>query len=78
MNDNDNSNNKTFRVRDGAETNHQNPIKKCHILDGKYFVLIDWSIIEKLKLLGIDETELYFQQELKQGSIILHPLEIGK
>lgn len=78
MDDIDNSTNKTFVSIDGAKNNNH-PIKKCHFLDGKYFIVIDNSIVEKLTSSGIDEMELYFQQELtKNGSLILHPFRIGK
>lgn len=78
MDNTENSGNKTF-VSTDAIVNNDHPIKKCHFLDGKYFIVIDHSIVEKLTLSGIDEIELYFQQELtKNGSIILHPFRIGK
>lgn len=79
MNDTDNSSKKTFGGK-GSRLEHklENPIKKCHLLDGKYFIVIDQLIVEKVMSSGIDETELYFQQELtKDGSVVLHPFKIG-
>jgi hypothetical protein len=48
------------------------PIKKCHYLEGKYFIVIDKSIVEQLNFSNREDTELYFQQEIsEQGSIIM-------
>ena len=48
------------------------PIKKCHCLEGKYFIVIDQSIIQRLNYLSIDNSDLYFEQELTaDGSITL-------
>ena len=50
------------------------PIKKCHYLEGKYFIVIDKSIVEKLCFSNYEDTEIYFQQGIsEQGSIILRP-----
>ena len=79
MNDTDNSNKKAFGAKGSRlEDKLENPIKKCHLLDGKYFIVIDQSIVEKVMSSGFDDTELYFQQELtKDGSLVLHPFKIA-
>jgi hypothetical protein len=47
----------------------QIPIKQLHYLDGKYFIVLDKSIIDSLKLLDDD---VYFSQEATtDGRIIL-------
>ena len=46
------------------------PIKKCHLLEGKHFVVLDESIIQKLKFSDNDDSELYFQQEFTQDGCI--------
>jgi hypothetical protein len=52
--------------------NLEQPIKKCHFLEGKYFIVIDKSIVEQLNFSNQEDTELYFQQEIsEQGSIIM-------
>ena len=58
--------------------NLEQPIKKCHNLEGKYFIVIDKSIVEKLNFSIYEDTELYFQQGITdQGSIILRPYKIN-
>jgi hypothetical protein len=53
------------------------PIKKCHYLEGKYFIVIDKSIIEQLGFSGYKNTELYFHEEVtNDGSIILRPYKL--
>jgi hypothetical protein len=53
------------------------PIKKCHYLEGKYFIVIDKSIIEQLGFSRYENTELYFHEEVtKDGSIILRPYKL--
>ena len=52
-----------------------NPIKQLHHLDGKYFIILDKSIIDSLKLLDED---IYFSQEaMKDGRIMLRPVSLG-
>jgi len=54
------------------------PIKKLHFLEGKYFVVIDKSIVQKLNFFQDEVSELYFQQEAAGDScIILRPYKIG-
>ena len=49
--------------------NTKTPIKQLHHLDGKYFIVLDESIIERLELLDDNN---YFQQETTtDGRIIL-------
>ena len=53
------------------------PIKKCHRLDGKYFVVLDESIVQRLQYSEVDDSELYFQQELtKDGCITLRQFRL--
>ena len=55
----------------------ENPLKKCHFLEGKYFVVIDNLIIEKLHFIDSEVNELYFQEELSSdGCIILRPFKM--
>jgi len=50
------------------------PIKKCHCLEGKHFVVFDESILQKA---GIIDDELYFLQEITDdGCIILRPYRL--
>ena len=56
-----------------SESNTENnetsyPIHKLHCLDGKHFVVIDKSLIERLGM--VNDSELYFQQELTQDNSI--------
>jgi len=54
------------------------PIKKLHFLEGKYFMVIDKSIVRKLNFFQDEDSELYFQQETAgDSSIILRPYKIG-
>ena len=53
--------------------NQDLPIKKCHYLEGKYFIVIDHTIAERLNFYRCDITRLYFQQELNEDCIILRP-----
>ncbi len=47
------------------------PIKKCHYFAGKFFVVIEQSIIEKIRP---ENDDLYFcQQMTKDGCIIFRP-----
>ena len=76
MDDIDRSGNKTFRIRTSNDKNKdiESPIKKCHYLEGKHFIVIDKSITEKLNFFDPDNTELYFEQGLTEaGCIILRP-----
>jgi hypothetical protein len=53
----------------------QNPIKQLHYVDGKYFIVLDNSIIESLKLL---DENIYFSQEVTtDGRIILRLVRCG-
>jgi hypothetical protein len=57
------NNNITTEYRDVA-----NPIKQLHYLDGKYFIVLDKSIIDKLNLLDSDN---YFSQEATTDGLII-------
>ena len=81
MNDIDYSGNKTF----GKNTNNVKnkdlgyPIKKCHLLEGKHFIVIDKTITEKLNYFDTEDMELYFQQEVSEdGCIILRPFKMSE
>lgn len=51
------------------------PVRKCHFLDKKYFVVIDNSIIERINV--FDTHNLYFKQELNEdGCVILRPYKM--
>lgn len=84
MGNNKEPDNKSF-VRDTDYYNSDEIIvKKCHTLDGKYFIVIDESIIKKIKSTKLDESKIvenedyYFNQELKpDGSIVLSPINLG-
>ena len=80
MDDIDKSSNKTFGTAGGnVENKYGYPIHKCHFLEGKYFVVIDGSIVEQLNFSSSRNTELYFEQEItKEDCIVLHPLNIGE
>jgi len=55
------------------------PIKKVHFLEGKYFIVIDETIREKLKFSDNENKELYFQEEvIDDGCIILRPFKMGE
>ena len=49
--------------------NVQKPIKQLYHLNGKYFIVLDESIIDELKLL--DDTNYFFQEATADGRIIL-------
>lgn len=50
-------------------------IKRCHFLDGKYFVVIDESIIRKL---GLSNHDIYFSEEVTNlGLLLLRPVTIS-
>ncbi|MGI0023038.1 MAG: hypothetical protein ACRD9Q_09280, partial [Nitrososphaeraceae archaeon] len=73
--------NKTF----GKNTNYvkhkdfEYPIKKCHILEGKHFIVIDDSITEKLNFFDSENKDLYFQQEVTDDDcIILRPFKMSE
>ncbi len=73
------SNRKTFGKRnESVKTGEaEHPVKRIHLLDGKYFIIIDRSIAEDLKFVDTDNTELYFRQEVTDdGCIILSPFRI--
>jgi hypothetical protein len=53
-----------------VEDSSRHPIKKCHILEGKYFIVLDESIVQKLQFSNVDNSELYFQQEFNQDGFI--------
>jgi hypothetical protein len=58
---------------DRADTNNEHPIKKCHFLDGKYFIVIDKSIIDGLYS---SADNIYFSQELtKDRVLLLRPIQ---
>jgi hypothetical protein len=58
--------------------NLDHPIKKCHFLEGKYFTVIDESIVEQLNFFWSEISELYFQQEVTEdGCIILRPYKMS-
>ncbi len=58
-----------------SDGTYDNPIKKFHLLEGKHFVVIDESIIERLDFSENDE--LYFEQAVTQeGNIILRPYKL--
>jgi hypothetical protein len=62
-----------LRNRDDLKLSQINPIKKCHVLEGKHFVVIDKSITDKLNF-GSENDEVYFEQVLtSEGQIVLHP-----
>ena len=63
---------------EGAKHNaFVNPIQKCHLLEGKHFVVIHKTIMEKLKPFNAETDELYFQQEVTaEGCIILRPFKM--
>ena len=47
----------------------ENPIKQLYHLNGKYFIVLDKSIIDKLKLL--DDNNYFRQEATTDGRIIL-------
>ena len=49
--------------------NVQKPIRQLYHLNGKYFIVLDESIIDELKLL--DDTNYFFQEATADGRIIL-------
>ena len=66
--DNKNSEKRSVNLKNNDVSEY--PIKKCHYLEGKYFVVIDKSIMDKLGL--SDEFDIYFYQEINgEGSIVL-------
>ncbi len=71
MDDTEQLHNKTFvgnadDPHKKEKTNHVT--KKCHVLDGKYFIVIDKSIVDKLYLSGDNN---YFYQELTEDRAIV-------
>jgi len=48
------------------------PIRQLHHLEGKYFIVLDISIVERLNLL--DEIIYFSQEETPDGKIILQPV----
>ena len=59
-----------------TDTNNKAPIKKCHFLDEKYFIVIDKSVIDTL---GLVDDNIYFRQEVTEdGILLLRPLPLGK
>lgn len=57
-----------------SNANIDNPVKKCHYLEGKHFIVFDESILQKA---GIIDDELYFLQEITDdGCIILRPYRL--
>ena len=53
----------------------ETPIKQLHYLDGKYFIVLDESIIERLKL--IEDTNYFSQEVTPDGRIILKAIKYG-
>ena len=49
------------------------PIKQLHHLHGKYFIVLDKSIIERLKLL--DDSNYFSQEVTADGKITLQPIK---
>jgi hypothetical protein len=50
-------------------------IKKCHFLEGKYFVVIHESIADRMNL---SENSSYFIQEMgKDGTLIFRHVKLG-
>ena len=73
--------NKTFGKNTDNVKNKQfeYPIKKCHILEGKHFIVIDKSITEKLNFFNSENKEFYFQQEVTEDScILLRPFKMSE
>lgn len=59
------------------EDSSKYPIKKCHCLEGKYFVVIDQSIIQSLNYISTDNSDLYFEEVLiPDGSITLRQFRL--
>jgi hypothetical protein len=48
------------------------PIRQLHHLEGKYFIVLDISIVERLNLL--DENIYFSQEATPDGKIILQPV----
>ena len=81
MDDKEHLGNKTcgdgVRVRENSELT--SPIKPVYYLQGKHFIVIDNSIVEKLKFSNIENKELYFQQEVTDdGCIVLRPFKMSE
>lgn len=57
--------------KDRPEDLSKYPVKKCHCLEGKHFVVIDESIIERLGIQKFEDWQIYFQQELTQDNSII-------
>lgn len=50
---------------------NNNHLKKCHFLDGKYFIVIDESITRELSLSKFSDSDLFFQQVLSEDHCII-------
>ena len=62
---------------EGIKENH--PIKQCHFLQNKWFIVIDESITKQLKFYDAGYKELYFQQEVTEADcIILRPFKMSE
>lgn len=77
MDDTSKSSNKHFAKNtidhnNKSDTNNKNPIKKCHFLDGKYFIVIDKSVIDRLDL--VDDNIYFCQEVTEDGVLVLRPL----
>lgn len=58
-----------YNVTEQRENKYK--IKKCHFFDGKYFVVIDKSIMDRLKLFKPQGADIFFQQELTDDHCII-------
>lgn len=72
MVDSEKLSNKTFENNnDNSNDQQKYPIKKCHFLEGNYFIVLADSICEKLQFSNLAE-DLHFQQEVTtDGNILL-------
>jgi hypothetical protein len=67
-----------LRNSNALKLSQTNPIKKCHVLEGKHFVVIDKSITDKLNFESENE-EVYFEQTLTpEGNIVLCPFKMDR
>lgn len=77
MGDNEQPNNKGYAINcKNHDDVEKSPaiIKKCHFLEGKYFIVIDESIIKKL---GLSDYNIYFSEEVTDGLLLLRPETIS-
>jgi len=79
MDDKEHLGNKTFGKNPNnlKSKDFDRPIKKCHSLDGKFFIVIDKTITDKLNFSDVENTEIYYQQEVTEDNcILLRPFKL--